>query len=230
MAPRPSPCHHRPVTTRPFQLQTVTIGDDAAAWADAGFDVAAGDRVTIGNTEVQLVGTSGDRGILSITLDDLHVDIDGMPFAGSDAPAVAAIAHPNISHTNRVTGFDHLVAMSPDMDRTTAALVGAGLEHRRTRTFDAGGSTKRQEFFWLGDVILELAGEDSAHGQGPARLWGLAFTCDDLDTAAASLGDALGAVKPAAQKGRRIATLRTRELDISTPIAFMSPHRPPQGS
>jgi hypothetical protein len=46
----------------------------------------------------------------------------------------------------------------------------------------------------------------------------------DLDATAAHLGDVTSAPKDAVQKGRRISTLRTRDLDISVPVAFMSPH------
>jgi len=54
----------------------------------------------------------------------------------------------------------------------------------------------------------------------------LALECDDLDLAAHRLGEALGTVKDAVQPGRRIATVRTKELGISVPIALMSPHHP----
>jgi hypothetical protein len=207
------------MTVRPFQLRTITIGDEPAAWSAAGFSIDD-TRATIANTVIELAGASGQRGILSASLDGLNATIDGIPFVDPTIQEPRVVAHPN-----GVTELDHLVAMSPDMDRTTAALGAAGLEHRRTRRFEAGGTTRRQEFFWLGDVILELMGEDDTHGEGPATLWGLAFTCCDLDEAADHLGASLGAVKPALQRGRRIATVRTRELDISVPIALMSPHR-----
>ncbi|GJM38842.1 MAG: hypothetical protein DHS20C19_22090 [Acidimicrobiales bacterium] len=209
------------MSTRPHHLETVVIGDAPSAWAMAGF-VIDDDRTTIAGTTIILAGAGGDRGIRAV---DAGIDgpIDGMAFGRvPTTPAARQEEHPN-----RVVDFDHLVAMSPHMDRTTAALTDAGLEHRRTRTFEAGGATRRQAFFWLGDVILELVGDDTAHGDGPATLWGLALSCDDLDAAADALGDALGRVKPAVQPGRRIATMRTRELDISIPIALMSPHPAP---
>jgi hypothetical protein len=83
---------------------------------------------------------------------------------------------------------------------------------------------RRQTFFWLGDVILELVGADEPEGDGPSKVWGLALTCSDLDATAATLGDKCGDPKPAVQRGRRIATLRTSALGISIPIALMSPH------
>ncbi|MEZ5245369.1 MAG: hypothetical protein R2707_09760 [Acidimicrobiales bacterium] len=207
------------MSTRPFQLRTLTIGDDPATWVAAGFMVDGG-TIRVGNTMISLVGTDRGRGILTANVDGLAGRIDGMPFDGTQPDP----AEPVPVHANGVIALDHLVAMSPDMDRTTEALSLSGLEPRRTRTFDAGGSTRRQCFFWMGDVILELAGDDDAHGDGPALLWGLAFTCADLDESARRLGERLGPAKPAVQKAREIATLRTKELDISVPIVLMSPH------
>jgi hypothetical protein len=197
------------------------IGDEPASWVAAGFSVD-GTTTRIANTVISLVGPGPGRGILRAQVDGIHDAIDGLPF--DDRAETEPPLPPPTAHLNGVVGFDHLVAMSPDMDRTTAALDRAGLEHRRTRTFEAGGSTRRQAFYWMGDVILELVGDDTAHGDGPAVLWGLALTCDDLRAASERLGERVGALKPAVQTGREIATLRTRELDVSVPIALMSPH------
>ena len=202
------------------QLRGVEIGDAPEAWRRAGFAVD-GDRFVIARTVFHLVGPSGGRGIRGITVDGIAADIDGLPFTG----ATADPPPDDRGHANGVVDIDHLVAMSPDMDRTSAALVGAGLELRRTRTFGDGAELRRQAFFWLGDVILELAGLDRAHEPGPASLWGLALTTTDLDAAGDALGDAMGDAKDAVQPGRRIATIRTRDLGISVPVALMTPHR-----
>lgn len=202
-----------------FQLQVATVGDEPDAWAAAGFAVADG-VVWIGSTAIVCTG-DGARGIRHVTIEGVDDDIDGLPITTVAVPARPAddAVHPNV-----VTGFDHLVAMSPAMERTSTALQAAGLEHRRTRTFEVGGEMRRQDFFWLGDVILELVALDGVDGDGPATWWGLALECADLDLAAERLGDALGRVKDAVQPGRRIATVRTRELGITVPIALMSPH------
>jgi len=200
-------------------LRELGVADAGEAWAAAGFAVED-DAVVIGETTIRLIGTDGARGIRSAVVQGIDVEVDGLPFApGPGAAPAEAPPHPN-----GVDAIDHLVAMSPDMDRTTAALEGAGLEARRTRRFEVGGATQRQTFFWLGTTILELAGDDAAHGDGPAVLWGLALTCADLDATVSVLGDHAGAPKAAVQRDRRIATLRTRDLDISVPIALMSPH------
>lgn len=205
------------MSERTHQLQSVVIGDEADAWAEAGFEIVDG-ATRVGSTTLSFTPDHGP-GIHRALVAGIAEPVDGMAFGPGPERHSSATAHPN-----RVTAFDHLVAMSPDMDRTTAALTEAGLEHRRTRTFEAGGGVRRQAFFWLGDVILELVGDDAVRGEGPAVLWGLALTCDDLDTAADHLGDALGSIKPAVQPGRRIATIRTKDLGISVPIALMSPH------
>jgi hypothetical protein len=46
---------------------------------------------------------------------------------------------------------------------------------------------------------------------------------DDLDRAAGMLGDRLKEPKQAVQPGRRIATLRSREAGLTTPVALMTP-------
>lgn len=200
-------------------LVELTVADDGARWAAAGFTVE-GDSVVVGPTRVRLVGGDEPRGIRSAAVHGLDGAVDGLPFTAADVPEPAAPT----THDNRVVDLDHLVALSPDMDRTTAALEQAGLEVRRSRRFEVDGAGRRQTFFWLGTTILEVAGADTPTGDGPAMLWGLAFTCDDLDTAASRLGDRLGRPRDAVQAGRRIASLRTNDLDISVPIALMSPH------
>ena len=201
------------------QLTTVVVGDEPGSWATAGFTVHD-DRVRIGSTTIVCDPGVG-HGIATVGIDGLTDTVDGLPIGLVEAPVT-----PAAEHHNRVTGFDHLVAMSPSIDRTADALIHAGLQRRRTCRFEVGGETRRQDFFWLGDVILELVGVDGAEGAGNATFWGLALECDDLDLAARRLGEALGTVKDAVQPGRRIATVRTKELGISVPIALMSPHHP----
>ena len=112
---------------------------------------------------------------------------------------------------------DHVVALTPDLDATVAALGVAGLDHRRTR--DAGDGV-RQAFFLVRPTLLELGGP-AADLEAPA-FWGLTLVVCDLDATAARLGDRLGAVKDAVQPGRRIATVR-REAGLGLPVALMTP-------
>jgi hypothetical protein len=137
-------------------------------------------------------------------------------------PDRGAVPGPTPGHPNGVTRIDHLVVTTPDLDRTTAALEAAGLPARRTRE---AGHGRRQRFFRLGEVIIELVGPVEPAGDGPATFWGFAFTVADLDATAGRLVGRIGEPRPAVQAGRRIATLR-RSDEVSVPVAFMSPPPP----
>lgn len=203
---------------RAHQLHEIVVGDEPSAWEAAGFAVER-DTVTIDNTRIRLVGQLDGRGIRSIALDEMAAaDLDGVTVHAAE-PATPASAQPN-----GVTHIDHLVVMTEDCDRTTAALEAAGLESRRVRRFEMGGVMRRQTFFWLGDVILELVGADEPNGSGPANAWGLALTSDDIDQTARVLDGRCSPPKDAVQPGRRITTIATKALDISTALAVMSPH------
>lgn len=208
--------------SRRHQLTELRIGDDAAAWTAAGFTVED-DALVIDGVRLTLGGNADQRGILSMAVDGLAKPVDGLPV--HQRPG--AVAETLLPHPNGVVAIDHLVAMTPDCDRTTTAFEAAGLDVRRVRRFEMGGTTQRQTFFWLGSVILELVGPDTVVSQendGPATLWGLALISDDLDATAAWLGPKSTPPKEAVQPGRRIATLKTRDLNISTAVALMSPH------
>jgi hypothetical protein len=130
-------------------------------------------------------------------------------------------------HPNGVLTLDHLVVMSPALDRTVTALTEAGLDLRRRREGDTPGGSTRQAFFRMGEVILEAveAPDGSrlrARPDGPARLWGLAFGVESLERTAAAMGELLGDPRPAVQPGRSIATLR-KEAGLGPAIAFMTP-------
>ena len=130
-------------------------------------------------------------------------------------------------HPNGVAGLDHVVAISPALDRTVAALEAAGLDLRRVREEPTPAGAPRQAFFRLGDVILEVVQEpdeaiEKAGGvERPAFFWGLALLAPDLDAAVATLGDRVGEPRDAVQPGRRIATLR-RSAGLAVPIALMT--------
>jgi hypothetical protein len=101
------------------------------------------------------------------------------------------------------------------------ALEKRGFDVRRVR--DAGNGME-QTFFKTREVVLELMGPQRPREEDfdkPAHFYGLAFTVDDLDATAGFLGDKLGRVKDAVQRGRRIATVR-KEAGLGVAVAFMS--------
>ncbi len=202
----------------------ITVGDEPQAWRSAGYTVDDDGRCRIGSVSVRLVGRGGGKRILGWSLRDVPAgsldggSLDGLPTTVStDAPAAPA------QHANGATHIDHVVVLSPDLARTGAALEGIGLAARGERETDTYGAPMRQVFYRLGEVILEVVGAPGTSGEGDPGFFGLAVTVADLDAAAALLGDHLGTPKDAVQAGRRIATLRHRDLAMSVATALMSP-------
>lgn len=205
------------------------MADDADAWRAGGFTVAEDGTCRIGHVVVRLLGTDAGRGVTAWAFAGLPsgtTELDGIPTRVAPAPAPAPAGAPaGGAHANGADLVDHVVVATPDPERTIAALEVAGLVHRRTRLADGYAEPMRQDFFRAGEVILELIGPrtpDPERADRPARLYGLAHTVADLDATAAALGDLLTPPKDAVQPGRRIATLKTRDLGMTVPTAFLS--------
>jgi hypothetical protein len=203
-------------------LVELTVADAPDAWRAAGFTVDDDGQCVIGHVRVWLRPDDSARGVTGWALDHAaEVDtIDGLPTGvpAQDPPTAG-------THENGSTLIDHVVVASPDIARTRSALEDAGFEARRVRDTDSYGSAMQQVFFRAGEVIVELVGPpepDAARADRPAGFFGLAINVSDLDATKALLGDNLGEAKDAVQPGRRIATLRNKELGITTAIAFMS--------
>jgi len=207
-------------------IESLVIADPPDAWEAAGFAVDRDGTCTVGSVRLHLAGPGAGKRIVSWSLRDVPADttsIDGLATSvSSDPPPVRTVTHPN-----GVESIDHLVILSPDVDRTIAALGRAGLEPRRTRMVDATqyGFEARQTFFRMGEVVLELIGADQpmeGAADRPAGFFGLAYTVRDLDATVALLAGHIGTVKDAVQPGRRITTLRHKQLGMSVATAFMS--------
>lgn len=212
-------------------LVELVVADPPEAWAAAGFEVD-GDLVRVGSTLLRLVGRgAGDSG--GVTGWKL-AGVDGTGLAGGllgglptevvDDPGPH---HPSghVAHPNGVTGLDHVVVLTPDLDRTIAALGRVGLACRRIRETESYGSPMRQAFFRLGATVLEVISGDTGTGlpadDAPATWFGLAVDVVDLDRTAELLGDGFGTIKDAVQEGRRIATFRHKVLGLSVAVAAM---------
>jgi hypothetical protein len=190
-------------------------------WADAGFAVT-GDTCEVGTVRLRLQGGEG-RGIVAWSVRDLDGrELDGLDTRVSAAPPAAGATHPNGTRS-----IDHLVVISPDLDRTRAVLEEAGFDFRRLREGDTPGGSTRQAFFRMGEVLLEVVEAPpntkiAADPSGPARLWGISFLVEELDTPAELLGESLGEPRDAVQPGRRIATVATA-AGLGPAVAFMTP-------
>lgn len=217
-------------------LAALAVGQAASCWEALGFAIEEGgiaDGICrVGTVEVTFdppVDGGAGRGVVGWSLAAVDLTgadlpaggaaVDGLPTRFTDP---AAPGCPPGRHPNGVTGIDHVVVATPDLERTVGALGALGIFERRRR--DAGrpgGRAMTQVFFRLGEVILELVGSPDAAGDGPARFYGLAFNVADLEDTVAFLGDRLRPVRAAVQPGRFIATL-DRAAGSSVDMAFMS--------
>ena len=195
-------------------LDGLVLADEPADWGALGFAVEGGE-CRIGTVRLCLAGTSAGRGIVTWSLRDLPegAELDGLP---TEPAAPAGAAAPG-AHPNGALGLDHVVVLTPDLDRTTAALEAAGIARRRVR--EAGDM--RQAFFRVGEVVLEVVTSPQVPA-GPATFWGLVVVVEDLDACAALLHGQLGSARDAVQPGRRIAVVRS-DAGVSAPLAFMTP-------
>lgn len=210
-------------------IDEIAIADEPGAWEALGFAVSDG-VVRLGTVRIALAGRDAGRGILGWSLHDASsTELDGLPTTISHTPPPQARPpEPNTEHPNGIAAIDHVVAMSPDLDRSVRTLQAAGLDLRRIREQPTPAGAPRQAFFRLGEVILELVQEPdevlaarSDGADGPARFWGLALLTEDLELTVEQLGEHSSEVRAAVQPGRQIATLR-RSAGLSVPVALMS--------
>ena len=164
--------------------------------------------------------------------DDLPGDIDGVPTSAIVGAGTPPVAPP---HPNGVTSIDHVVVMTPDLDRTVAEFEALGIPCRRVREGAAYGSkTVRQAFFWLGNpdgapeekVIVEVVGPDIVDPEKAdegARFFGLAFTSHDLALSSSVIGVHMKPPTNAVQVGRQIASISSK-AGSTVAMVLMSPH------
>ena len=206
-------------------LDELTIADTPETWRACGFHVD-GDTCVVGTTRIRLAGEGAGRGLTGWSLRDVPggAELDGLATARSDRPPPDA----GPAHPNGITRLDHVVAITPALERTVAALERAGLDLRRIREEPTPAGAPRQAFFRLGPTILEVVQEPAEAterhgGDRPAFFWGLAFVAPDLERTVAYLGEErVSEIRDAVQPGRQIATLR-RGAGLSVPVALMSP-------
>ena len=206
-------------------IDQIHVADSPDAWAAAGFGVGADAVCQVGRVGLRLIGPAHGSGIIGWSLRGLPSDrpvddLDGIP----TTPSAAGVARP-ATHPNGVVAIDHVVMMSPNLDRTVEALATFGVEPRRERNTELGGHPIRQIFFRFGEVIVEVVGPPEPAGAGPASLWGITYLVDDVEETATFFGESTTPIKDAVQPGRRITTLRHRELGLSVRTAMISAGR-----
>jgi hypothetical protein len=209
-------------------IDELLLADDGAAWTALGFAVADG-CCDLGRVRLRFLADASTRGVVGWSLRDLaSIELDGLTTTASEGPLRDAAP----KHPNGVVAIDHVVAMSPNLDRSVGRLRNAGLDLRRIREQPTPAGAPRQAFFRLGAEILELiqVPEESIERVGghdaPARFWGLAVVVQDLERTVRALAPHVGSARDAVQPGRRIATVR-RTAGLTFPLALMSEPAPP---
>ena len=206
-------------------IDELAVADRPERWRAASFAVHDS-CCQLGSVRLRFAGPRQEAGagILGWSLRGIaSVELDGLPTTRSQSPPPP----PPGAHPNGAVAVDHVVVMSPALDRTVAALRAAGLDLRRVREQPTPAGAPRQAFFRLGAEILEVVQEPDAvlerdgGPDRPARLWGLALRVQDLDRTLAALAPNVSPARPAVQPGRRIATVR-RSAGLAVPVALMS--------
>jgi hypothetical protein len=199
------------------RAEWLVIGGPPGPWERLGLTVLDG-AVPLFGTGLRFDETApaGIVGWALSGLADAVRDIDGL------ATEVVAPATPVlVDHPCGAIGLDHVVVTTDDLERTCAAIEAAtGAPLRRVREV----GEIRQGFHRLsgGGLIVEVV-ERAGLPVAPSWFWGLVINVEDIDAAAERLGpDGIGAVTPAVQPGRRIATVRA-ELGLGVPVALMTP-------
>jgi hypothetical protein len=202
------------------RLASVRLHGDADAWRALGLVGAATGRFAFANGTID-VGDHAPSLAIAGPL-ELPAHVDGVVVAIGDvtAPREHPSEHPS-EHPNGAFELDHIVVTTDSLERTSAAFEhGLGLVQRRVRETP----TVRQAFHRFADqggsrgCIVEVV--ESARVDG-ATIWGVVLNVVDLDRLTAAAGELLGALRPAVQPGRQIATVR-REAGLSVAVAFMS--------
>jgi len=207
-------------------IDEIKLADAPARWGELGFSVDE-NGCQLGSVRLRFEGAQDGAGILGWSLRGIaSTELDGLFTTLSERPALPPPAAVPV-HPNGVLAIDHVVAFSPDFDRSVAALQAAGLDLRRVREQPTPAGAPRQAFFRLGEVILEVVQQPQevierlGGADRPARFWGLALLVEDIERSAQALAPHVSEVRAAVQPGRQIATVR-RSAGLAVPLALIS--------
>ncbi|HEX5608606.1 MAG TPA: hypothetical protein VFX45_00780 [Solirubrobacterales bacterium] len=205
-------------------IDELRVADAPEAWSALGFAVED-DTCVVGTVRIRLVGREAGRGLVGWSLRGAGgTELDGLATERTERPVPEA----GPAHPNALTGLDHVVVITPALERTVVALEAAGLDLRRIREEPTPAGAPRQAFFRLGAVILEVVQEPPEaieRGGGadrPAFFWGLAFSAPEIEQTVAVIGEGASEIRDAVQPGRRIATL-SRSAGLALPVALITP-------
>jgi len=204
----------------PARVEWLEVAGEPESWRSIGLVVAADGLIPLVGTGLRIV-PSAASGIVGWALSGVDEGLDGADIDGLSTTVVDAAGPLYADHELGATGLDHVVVLTPDLERTTVKIEGAtGCELKRVREV----GTMRQGFHRIGrgGLIVEVVTRPEVEA-GPARFWGLVLNVDDLDAACDRIGrDRVSAPKDAVQPGRRIATI-SPDVHLGLPVALMTP-------
>src|SRR5437764_110951 len=110
------------------ELAALHLGDPPEPWEAIGFTVLGGRRIDVGQVALELGARGSGIVAWSLTgIDSAIREVDGLTTrVADDKPRADGAAHPN-----GAIGVDHVVVLTPDFERTSDALAGAGMPLRR---------------------------------------------------------------------------------------------------
>lgn len=199
-------------------IAEIHVADDPDLWASLGFAVE-GDRCRMKSIDVVLTGAGSGNGIHGWAWrDSAGPRIEGIPsHSVAGAPEPSATIHPNSS-----VGLFYVVLMAPSWDAAANALADVGVDPGDARPMGDPERPTLRSLAAAGDVEIEVIGPPEHDPNRRWNLWGSIVEVADVDATAGHLGDRLRPMKPAMQRGRRIATL-DRGAGSSVALAFMGP-------
>jgi hypothetical protein len=214
------------------RAEWLTIAGDPVAWRSIGLTVGDDGLIPLLGTSLRLVSAThpdarkatdeAGSGVVAWALSGLG-ETDLMSIDGLRTEPVERLEPIFASHPLGASSLDHVVVLTPDLERTSGAIMDStGSDLRRIREL----GQMRQGFHRMGErgsgaLIVELV-ERPDIPEGPAAFWGVVLIVDDLDAAYELIGpDRISPPKDAVQPGRRIATVRA-EVGLGLPVALMT--------
>lgn len=228
------------------KVEWLTVVGDADTWRSLGLTVTDDGMIPLVGTSIRLVRAAADdpdpdrTGIVGWALSGTSppISVSPVPASGTHATEIVGetgeafgvdglatqVVAPTTpiytQHPVGASGLDHVVVLTPDLERTSTAIAGAtGCELKRVREV----GSMRQGFHRIGrgGLIVELV-ERPDVPDGSAGFWGLVLIVDDLDAACEVIGpERISAPKDAVQPGRRIATVHA-DVGLGLPVALMT--------
>ena len=225
------------------KVEWLAVVGDPDAWRSLGLTVTDDGVIPLVGASIRLVSGAdhpGEGGIVGWALSGAARpnSVASVPESGTQATEIAdervgpfdvdglstefvdPMTPMHAPHPLGASGLDHVVVLTADLERTSAAIAEATrCELKRIREV----GPMRQGFHRIGraGLIVELV-ERPDLPDGPASFWGLVLIVDDLDAACGLIGsDRISPPKDAVQPGRRIATIRA-DVGLGLPVALMT--------